>query len=82
MLAATYALIDISRSTGFDSYLLPAIEDHQSEEFNDWFRDAAIIVTPLSRFESSVMEDVSKKTTKMVDDSEKISDDMDHEAVA
>lgn len=81
MLAGTYALIDISRSTGFDSFLLPAIEDEKLEEFNDWFRDAAIIITPLGRFEAP--EDVSKKTTKMVEESEKASDDMDdHEAVA
>jgi hypothetical protein len=87
MLAGTYALIDISRSTGFDSYLLPAIEDDKSEEFNDWFRDAAIIIPKSARFEgttsSTSMEDVSKKTTKMVEESEKASDENDvDEAVA
>jgi hypothetical protein len=62
MLAGTYALIEVARSTGFDPRLLPALEDAKSDEFNDWFRDAAIIITPLGRFES-MEEDVSKKTT-------------------
>jgi hypothetical protein len=62
MLAATYVLIEISRSTGFDSFLLPAIDDDQSEEFNDWFRDAAIIIPSSTRIAHSEAEDVSKKT--------------------
>jgi hypothetical protein len=51
-----------SGNNGFDSFLLPAIEDDQSEEFNDWFRDAAIIIPSSTRVAHSEAEDVSKKT--------------------
>jgi hypothetical protein len=72
MLAGTFVLIEISRATGFDSALLPAIEDTQDEEFSDWFRDASITVTPKSS-KFLLPEDESKKTVntsgdKTVDD--------------
>lgn len=61
MLAGTFILIEISRATGFDSALLPPIEDTAQEEFSDWFRDAAIIIPPKSS-KFLVAEDESKKT--------------------
>ena len=60
MLAGTYVLIELSRATGFDSSLLPPIEDTAQEEFSDWFRDAAIIVPTSSKF--FLDGDESKKT--------------------
>jgi hypothetical protein len=59
MLGATFMLIELSRATGFDSTLLPPIEDNSQEEFSDWFRDAAIIIPKSSRI---FIEDESKKT--------------------
>ena len=59
MMGATFVLIELSRATGFDSSLLPPIEDSSQEEFSDWFRDAAIIIPTSSKI---FLEDESKKT--------------------
>jgi redox-regulated HSP33 family molecular chaperone len=49
MLGVTFALIEISRATGFDSQLMPPVKDKTQEVFEDWFRDAAVITVPKSK---------------------------------
>jgi hypothetical protein len=80
MLAGTFVLIEISRSTGFDSALLPPIEDTQDEEFSDWFRDAAIIVTPKSS-KFLLPDDESKKTVKTSSDEKMLDEASDKKSV-
>ena len=65
MMGSTFMLIELSRATGFDSSLLPPIEDTSQEEFSDWFHDAAIIIPTSSKF--FMEEDESKKTVKTFD---------------
>lgn len=60
MMGGTFLLIELSRATGFDTTLLPPIEDATQEEFSDWFRDAAVVIPPRSRI--FVEDDISKKT--------------------
>lgn len=78
MLAATFVLIEISRVTGFDKELLPPIHDAAQDSFLDWFANADKIIVPKSKHvEEEVpveamiadMNDNSKKTAKIVDDS-------------
>jgi adenine/guanine/hypoxanthine permease len=65
MLAATYALIETSRSTGFDKTLKAPIEDDTLHAFADWFADAGVIKPVESETdEVGLYKDVSKKTAK------------------
>jgi hypothetical protein len=70
MLAATFALIEISRVKGFDKHLLPPIIDAAQDTFKDWFANADKIIVPKSKHAEELGEhedinnDISKKTAK------------------
>jgi hypothetical protein len=80
MLAAIFALIEISRVKGFDKHFLPPIIDAAQESFKDWFANADKIIVPklkhseeLGEHEdiivlTNVTNDVSEKTTKADED--------------
>jgi adenine/guanine/hypoxanthine permease len=79
MLAGTYVLIEISRATGFDTELLPPIDDEAHAAFGDWFKDAAVASGPYAPKQdtTAVVEeypDASKKTAMANVDSDSAED--------
>lgn len=43
MMAGTFAILEVTRSMGWDKSLLPPLEDESAHAFSDWFADAGVV---------------------------------------
>ena len=74
MLGATFLLIEAARTFGGDEMLLPPVEDEFANEFNDWFKDAAVVVKGRTKSYRDELEEIQAKKQMAEEEEEGVKD--------